>query len=142
MVNRASGRIEGREASDVVSIIGPGMTVTGDCDTDGTLRVEGTVEGGVRAAKAVVVGKGGTIQGDIETQDAVVAGRVTGSITAASRVELQAGCRVEGDIHSRRVKLEEGGVVDGRLEMGEKASRASTSPHPAGGVARAGGETG
>ncbi|MDP2480635.1 MAG: polymer-forming cytoskeletal protein [Candidatus Palauibacterales bacterium] len=142
MVNRASGRIEGREASDVVSIIGPGMTVTGDCDTDGTLRVEGTVEGGVRAAKAVVVGKGGTIRGDIDTQDAVVAGRVSGSITAASRVELQAGCRVEGDIHSRRVKLEEGGVVDGRLEMGDRAGRMATSPQSGASVARAGGEAG
>lgn len=142
MVNRASGRIDGREASDVVSIIGPGMTVTGDCDTDGTLRVEGTVEGGVKAAKAVVVGKGGRVHGDIETQDAVIAGRVSGSIVAASRVELQAGCRVEGDIHSRRVKLEEGGVVDGRLQMGEKASRMATSPQSGPGMARAGGEIG
>ena len=44
---------------NVISIIGPGMRVVGDCDTDGTLRVEGTVEGTVRAAKAVVIGKDG-----------------------------------------------------------------------------------
>jgi cytoskeletal protein CcmA (bactofilin family) len=142
MAKSGSGRIDVREASDVVSIIGPGMTVTGDCATDGTLRVEGTVEGGVQAAKAVVVGKGGTVRGDIDTQDAVIAGRVSGSITAASRVELQAGCRVEGDIHSRRVKLEEGGVVDGRLQMGERAARGATSPHSGPGMLRTGGEAG
>jgi len=128
MARNGSDVSQGRGASDVVSVIGPGMKVLGDCVTDGTLRVEGTVEGGVRAAKAVVVGKGGTIRGDIETQDAVVAGRVSGSITAESRVELQAGCRVEGDIHSRRVRLEEGGVVDGRLEMGDRGSRGASSP--------------
>lgn len=132
MARDGSDGSEGRDVSDVVSVIGPGMKVKGDCSTDGTLRVEGTVEGGVQAAKAVVVGKGGTVRGDIDTQDAVIAGRVSGSITAASRVELQAGCRVEGDIHSRRVKLEEGGVVDGRLEMGASAVRGSGSPQTAG----------
>lgn len=138
MARNESGQ-SGGSVSDVVSVIGPGMTVTGDCATDGTLRVEGTIEGGVHAAKAVVIGKGGTVRGDIDTQDAVIAGRVSGSIKAGSRVELQAGCRVEGDIHSRRVKLEEGGVVDGRLEMGEKAARSVTSPHSATSAARAGG---
>jgi cytoskeletal protein CcmA (bactofilin family) len=40
----------------VISIIGPGMRVVGDCETEGTLRIEGSVEGTVRAGKAVVVG--------------------------------------------------------------------------------------
>ena len=98
-----------REVGDVVSIIGPGMKITGDCESDGTIRVEGAVEGTVKAAKSVVVGKDGIVVGDITTQDAIVAGRVNGSVTAESRVELQASCRIQGDIRSRRVKLEEGG---------------------------------
>lgn len=109
-----------RDADDVVSIIARGMRVEGDCSTEGTLRVEGRVEGSVQADKAVVVGSDGVVVGDIRTQDAVVAGRIDGSIVAESRLELQAGSRVEGDIRSRRVKLEEGGVVDGRIEMGRK----------------------
>jgi len=108
-----------REASEVVSILGPGMAVEGDCETDGTLRIEGRVEGSVRAEKAVVVGEEGEVVGDIHTGDAVVAGSVTGGIVAESRVELQETARVEGDIRCRRVKLEEGGVVEGRLEMQE-----------------------
>lgn len=106
-------------ASDVVSIIGPGMKVEGDCSTEGTIRVEGRVEGSVQADKAVVVGSDGIVVGDVRTQDAVVAGRVEGSIVAESRLELQAGSRVQGDIRSGRVKLEEGGLVDGRIEMGQ-----------------------
>lgn len=109
-----------RTTGDVVSIIGQGMRVDGDCDTEGTLRVEGRVEGSVHADKAVVVGSDGVVVGDVRTQDAVVAGRIEGSIVAESRLELQAGSRVEGDIRSRRVKLEEGGVVDGKIEMGRQ----------------------
>lgn len=107
----------GREG--VISIIGPGMRVVGDCETEGTLRIEGSVEGTVHAGKAVVVGKDGVVDGDISTQDAVIGGRVTGSITAESRLELQATCVVEGQIQARRIKLEEGGRVNGTVQIGE-----------------------
>ncbi len=112
-----------RELGDVVSIIGPGMKITGNCESDGTIRVEGSVEGAIKAAKSVVVGKEGIVVGDITTQDAIVAGRVNGSVTAESRVELQSSCRIQGDIRSRRVKLEEGGQIDGSLFMGAKVQQ-------------------
>lgn len=107
-----------RGGNDTVSVVGPGMRVEGDCHADGTIRIEGTVRGSVHARKAVVVGPRGRVEGDIETQDAVVGGTVEGTIRAQSRLELQESCRVTGDLHSRRVKLEEGGYVDGRIRMG------------------------
>ncbi|HSH46776.1 MAG TPA: polymer-forming cytoskeletal protein [Longimicrobiales bacterium] len=125
--NDSNASQPGREG--VISIIGPGMRVIGDCETQGTLRVEGTVEGTVRAGKAVVVGKDGVVDGDILTQDAVVGGRVTGSIGAESRLELQATCVVEGEIQARRIKLDEGGTVNGTVRIGEtRATKASGRP--------------
>jgi len=119
-----------KELGDVVSIIGPGMKIVGDCSSDGTIRVEGKVEGSVNAGKSVVVGKDGVVKGDISTQDAIIAGTVNGSVNAESRVELQATCRVQGDIRSRRVKLDEGGQVDGQLHMGASATAKSPSDSP------------
>lgn len=113
---------KGRETQDVVSIVGPGMKIIGDCETEGTLRVEGRVEGTIRSTKAVVIGEDGEVVGDIHTQDAVVAGRVEGSIQAESRIELKESARIEGDVRCRRVKLEEGGFVDGRIEMGRSSA--------------------
>lgn len=103
----------------VISIIGPGMRVIGDCETEGTLRIEGTVEGTVRAGKAVVIGKDGSVQGDVMTQDAVIGGRVSGTIIAESRLELQATCLIEGEIRARRIKLDEGGRVNGNVYTGD-----------------------
>ena len=111
----------------VISIIGPGMKVIGDCEAEGTLRIEGNVDGTVKAGKAVVVGKDGVVDGDIVTQDAVIGGRVNGSITAESRLELQATCVVEGQVNARRIKLEEGGTVNGMVQIGEVSKR---SPAP------------
>lgn len=116
-----------KELGDVVSIVGPGMKIVGDCSSDGTIRVEGKVEGSVKAGKSVVVGKDGKVKGDISTQDAIIAGEVNGSVTADSRIELQSTCRVQGDIRSRRVKLDEGGRVDGQLHMGATAAGESAA---------------
>jgi cytoskeletal protein CcmA (bactofilin family) len=112
----------------VISIIGPGMRVIGDCETDGTLRIEGTVEGTVRAGKAVVVGKEGNVEGDIQTQDAIVGGKVNGKIVAESRLELQATCVVEGDIRARRIKLDEGGQINGSVFVGDVRAQAAQGP--------------
>jgi cytoskeletal protein CcmA (bactofilin family) len=108
---------QGTAPESVISIIGPGMKVVGDCETDGTVRIEGAVQGSIQAAKAVVVGKDGLVIGDISTQDAVISGRVEGSVTAHSRLELQASCRIDGDVHTPRLQLEEGAVINGSVQM-------------------------
>ena len=122
----------------VISIIGPGMRVIGDCETEGTLRIEGSVEGTVRAGKAVVIGKDGSVHGDVFTQDAVIGGSVKGTILAESRLELQATCLIEGEIRARRIKLDEGGRVNGNVYTGDvtaapaaaKPEAASAAPKP------------
>lgn len=126
----------------VISIIGPGMRVVGDCETEGTLRIEGVVEGTVRAGKGVVVGKDGSVTGDIVTQDAIIGGRVAGTVVAESRLELQATCQIDGEIHALRIKLEEGGKVNGQVHTGQidreklPASAAPRAAVPAGPPAR------
>jgi cytoskeletal protein CcmA (bactofilin family) len=109
----------------VISIIGPGMKVVGDCLTDGTVRVEGIIEGSVKAGKAVVVGKQGVVIGDVQTQDAVISGRVSGTLVAESRLELQATCQIDGDVRTRRMQLEEGALLNGTVHMSE-SKRAGT----------------
>lgn len=103
----------------VISIIGPGMRVVGDCDADGAIRVEGTVQGNIRAGKAVVVGKGGVVDGDIFTQDAVIAGTVKGVLRVESRLEVQASSNIEGEIIASKMQLEEGAMLNGTVQMGK-----------------------
>jgi cytoskeletal protein CcmA (bactofilin family) len=106
----------------VISIVGPGMRVVGDLETEGTLRIEGVVSGSVRAAMAVVIGKEGSVEGDVHARDAVIAGRVVGRVVVESRLELQATSRLEGEVFAQRLQLDEGAVVNGPLSMGEATS--------------------
>ena len=113
----------------VISIIGAGMTIEGDSETDGSLRIEGTIRGSVRAGKSVVVGRDGLVDGSIYTQDAVISGRVSGGIHAVSRLELLATSEVSGEIEAPRMQVEEGAKVHGQVTVGEAvqegASRAA-----------------
>ena len=103
----------------VISIIGPGMRITGDCDCEGAVRVEGVVQGNIRAGKSVVVGREGTVEGDIFTQDAVISGTVKGTLRAESRLELQSSGRVDGEVLAERMQLEEGAIINGAIQMGK-----------------------
>lgn len=102
-----------------ISTIGPGMHITGDLATNGTVRIEGQVEGTIRAARSVVVGPGGEVVGDIVTQEAVIGGRVVGTVQADTRLELQSSAVIEGEIRARaqHLQLDEGACFNGQVRM-------------------------
>ncbi len=119
-------------SENVISIIGAGMRIMGDCDSAHTIRIEGTVEGTVRAKKGVVIGKSGRVTGDIHTADAKIAGSVKGVLMIESRLELEGTAVVDGEIKSARLKLDEGAMVNGTVAVGrqEPASKAPPASVP------------
>ena len=102
------------------SIIASDMTVIGDLETDGVVRIEGRIRGTVRVGSQVLVAQGAVIEGDLHTQEAVIAGQVSGAIHASERVELQATAMVAGDILTPRISIVEGGRVSGEVKMDPK----------------------
>lgn len=91
------------------------ISIQGDVETDGALRVDGRLEGSIRRADLVVVGAGSSVVGDITAREVIVGGAVTGNIFAQQRTELQSSGIVAGDIRSAAILIHEGGVVQGRL---------------------------
>lgn len=115
------------------SVLDTQMTVEGDIDTAGTLRVDGTMRGSVRRADVVVVAKGASIVGDVSAREVIIGGTVTGNVTAVERIELQESGAVAGDIEAAAINIQEGGRVDGRMSIHPASSdqrRAdSDAPH-------------
>src|SRR5262249_29893083 len=111
-----------------LSIVAFGMTINGDLDSQGTVKVEGAVNGHIRSKGQVLVARDGAVVGDIEAREAIVGGVVQGSIRAEDRVEVQSGAAVEGDITTRRILVAEGGVLNGQVHMGESVAEAKESP--------------
>lgn len=121
---REAGRGAGREGR--LSIIAAGTRIVGEIECDGVIKVEGIVEGTVRAARQVLVAREGLIAGDVFSAEAVVGGRVAGSILAEARVEVQPDAVVRGDIVTQRLVVQEGGEVNGNIQMGSADPHART----------------
>ena len=103
-----------------LSIIGVGMTIIGDVETNGVVKVEGHVRGAVRASQQILLSPGGVVEGDLETKEAIIGGEVRGTIRAEDRVEIQASV-ILGDIITARIAIMEGGQVNGEIKMGGQA---------------------
>lgn len=109
------------------SIVGRGTELTGDVVGSGQLRVEGRVDGTIRMDGEVQIAAEGTVEGRIEADEVVAAGRVSGTVTARDAVRLEDGCQVDADVHSPVVELQEGGLLNGRVEMSEPSVPEETS---------------
>lgn len=97
------------------SVFDSHISVSGDLETDGALRIDGRLEGTIHRADLIVVGEGASVVGDITAREVIVGGAVTGNIFAQQRTELQSTGIVAGDIRSAAILIHEGGVVQGRL---------------------------
>lgn len=117
--SRGNGRNggAGKTRSQTVSVLGGGMVVKGDVSGEGEFRIQGTVEGSVSTTGRVIVEASGEVKGDVEAAEVVASGKVFGKITASGSVRLESGCEITADIHAAVISLEEGGIVNGTLEM-------------------------
>ncbi|MFN8668220.1 MAG: polymer-forming cytoskeletal protein [Gemmatimonadaceae bacterium] len=126
--DRPATRLESGSAEPSISVIGSGMRVIGDIESNGTIKVEGVVEGSVRGARQLLLGKSGTIHGDVHAVEAVLGGSVVGNVLATERVEIQGSSSVEGDILTKSMVVYEGGVINGSVRMGEHAMSTRLTP--------------
>ena len=110
------------------SLIGAGTTVRGDVLFTGGLRIYGRVEGNVATADGqtgtLVVSEHARIEGRVNVSHVVVNGAVNGPIVARDYLELQGKARVEGDVTYRSLEMQQGAVVEGRLDHSEPGTAA------------------
>ncbi|HKW11752.1 MAG TPA: polymer-forming cytoskeletal protein [Gemmatimonadaceae bacterium] len=99
------------------SVLDAQLSVRGDIETEGTLRVDGKLDGSIRRADVVVIGEGATVVGDISAREVIVGGSVQGNVVATTRIELQPSAVVTGDIDAGAIMIQEGCVVQGRLTV-------------------------
>ena len=97
------------------SVIDSQLSISGEIQTEGTIRIDGRVEGSMHRADTLIVGADGIVVGDIEAREIVVGGVIRGNLSVTGRVEVQASATVQGDIRAAAVFLQEGGTVQGHM---------------------------
>jgi len=99
-------------------VVGRGISVQGTVQDAERLVVEGTVEAAmVNGLVELSIAQGGLFKGEVEVDEAEVAGTIDGTLTARHALIVRASGRVLGTARCRRLQVEDGGQITGRIEM-------------------------
>ncbi len=99
-------------------VVGRGISVQGTVQDAERLVVEGTVEATmINGLTELAIAHGGIFKGEVEVDEAEVAGTIDGTLTARHALIVRASGRVLGTAKCRRLTVEDGGQITGRIEM-------------------------
>lgn len=113
-----TGRPASRDPSERRTlVVGRGISVQGVVQDAERLVVEGTVEATMIHATELSIAPGGVFKGEVEVEDAEIAGTIDGTLTARGSLNVRATGRVLGTARCRRLQVEDGGQITGRIEM-------------------------
>lgn len=116
--------------ADPENFITDDTTLKGHVSTASSLQVAGVIEGDVNSGRTVTVLADGLIKGDVSAVDVMVHGRIEGRVTTTGKLTIAATGVVVGDIQVRSIYIEDGGVLDGKVAMGEPRRPADNIPPP------------
>ena len=121
---------------EVPQLIPEGGVFSGLISFRGAARIDGELTGSVVAEGLLVLGPASRVQARVEVDALVVGGLLEGDVDARDRVELEATGRVVGNVRSPRLRISEGGVLEGRCETprqepARSADGASDTPESA-----------
>lgn len=98
--------------------IGKSVTIKGELSGSEDLYVDGQVEGSIElAGNQLVIGPSGQVRANVTAKGVVVQGKLDGNIRASDRVELQKSAVAVGDVITRRIAIEDGAYLKGKVEI-------------------------
>lgn len=103
---------------DARAHIGPSIVIKGEVTAEEDLIVAGRIEGTIQIdGHVLTVTAGGHVAADITAKAIVIAGSAKGSLSGGERIELQDGANMEGQLAAPRIRMTEGAMFNGRVDM-------------------------
>jgi cytoskeletal protein CcmA (bactofilin family) len=123
---RPTGRAEAGEQR--VLQLGKGISIQGSVTEAERIVIEGTMESQLLQCQELAISHSGVFKGEVQVEDADIAGVFDGTLTATGSLIIRATGRVLGVARSRRLSVEDGGQLTGRMEMITEASASPSMP--------------
>lgn len=114
---RPTGRTSAEAGERRTLVVGRGISLQGVVQDAERLVVEGTVEATMIKATELSISQGGVFKGEVEIEEAEVAGTIDGTLTARHALIVRATGKVLGTARCRRLQVEDGGQITGKIEM-------------------------
>uniref|UniRef100_UPI001F2E9083 bactofilin family protein n=1 Tax=Falsiroseomonas oryziterrae TaxID=2911368 RepID=UPI001F2E9083 len=111
-------------------VVGRGISLQGTVAEAERLVVEGTVESQMIQATELAIHEAGVFRGEVQVEDAEIAGTFDGTLTARGALIIRGSGRILGVARCRKLMVEEGGQISGRMEMLGDGPAAAPAPAP------------
>ena len=102
------------------SILAAGLTIEGNIEGSGNIRVAGRFHGNVKVTGELTIEPGASIDGEVTADTVLVGGEVRGQITSTSRVEFKESGVLIGDLKAGSLTVAAGSKMRGKVEFGWK----------------------
>lgn len=107
-----------KQPDSISTFLGPGASVDGTLEFQGTIRLDGKVTGNIKSSDGtLIVGEKAFVDAKIEVGIAVIMGEVQGTVDASDRIEVYPPGKVIGDIRAPIISIDEGGQFNGNCVM-------------------------
>ena len=118
--------------NSIDSLIGAGARIEGNMTFTGGLRVDGEILGNICTEPGqpgtLVISELARVEGEISVGHVVINGTVVGPVFADESLELLPKARVTGDLEYRRIEMQQGAIVQGRLIHRKNAGAGEAKP--------------
>ncbi len=91
--------------NDTYTRIGEGVTIEGNINCQGDVRVDGNVSGNIVTSARIIIGTKGKVLGDLRCNSAEIDGKVNGKIHTSNLLSVTENANIEGDVVTGRLSI-------------------------------------
>ncbi len=102
---------------EINAFLGAGTVYEGKLTFKGSVRIDGTYTGQIHSEGSLIVGKDALISGEVRVGELLLSGKLVGDVQATRSVTVYRGGLVEGTLQTPSLITEEGGRIQGTINM-------------------------
>lgn len=101
----------------IKTVFGKTSTFDGELNFKESIKINGTFSGNINASGLIIVGEGAVVRANVKAKTIVVYGTINGDVYAEEKLEMFPSGRVYGNVKTKKIKISDGVVFNGRCEM-------------------------
>jgi len=99
------------------TIIGEKTMIKGNIIGKEDLVLEGVLTGNTNLTGCLFVSGSGNVKGNSQVDEAVIYGHVDGNMFGSKKMTVKKCSMITGDLRGREISVEEGAVIQGKVEI-------------------------
>jgi cytoskeletal protein CcmA (bactofilin family) len=119
-----------KESERVDTVFSESTAFNGVLMYETSLKIDGYYKGKISSKGHLIIGEKAKVYANVQANTIVIAGEVKGDIEASERLEMLPTAKLYGNIRTRKLKMADGVVFEGRCEMLGPAGRSGLVQEP------------